>query len=91
MLIKLENASVANMSPYLQLLQLKLAGKRIVQYGDDTWIKLFPGAFLRAEGTSSFFVADYTEVDNNVTRHSMCVIVCGILYISSKSYRVSFL
>lgn len=54
-----------------QLLQLKLAGKRMVQYGDDTWLKLFPDFFLRAEGTTSFFVADYTEVDNNVTRHGM--------------------
>ena len=59
-------------------------------YGDDTWLKLFPGTFSRADGTSSFFVSvsgnslskctvetailsifdqDFTEVDNNVTRH----------------------
>lgn len=38
-------------------------------YGDDTWLKLFPGMFEHFEGTSSFFVSDYTEVDNNVTRH----------------------
>lgn len=59
-------------------------------YGDDTWLKLFPDTFSRADGTSSFFVSvsrlsldkcmidvgilkfscqDYTEVDNNVTRH----------------------
>lgn len=43
----------------------------MVQYGDDTWLKLFPDFFVRAEGTTSFFVADYTEVDNNVTRHGM--------------------
>lgn len=24
-------------------------------FGDDTWIKLFPGQFFRSEGTSSFF------------------------------------
>lgn len=41
----------------------------MVQYGDDTWERLFPDMFVRYEGTSSFFVADYTEVDNNVTRH----------------------
>lgn len=30
----------------------------LVFYGDDTWLKLFPGEFFgRAEGTSSFFVS----------------------------------
>lgn len=59
-------------------------------YGDDTWLKLFPDTFSRADGTTSFFVSvsdiclalriqgveshvpecqDFTEVDNNVTRH----------------------
>lgn len=60
---------------------------RAVMYGDDTWLKLFPNTFARADGTSSFFVSvrsiltdqlrgplltslqDFTEVDNNVTRH----------------------
>ncbi|KIH92918.1 ethanolaminephosphotransferase [Sporothrix brasiliensis 5110] len=45
------------------------AGGKLVLYGDDTWLKLFPDTFDRADGTSSFFVADFTEVDNNVTRH----------------------
>ncbi|XP_063905727.1 GPI ethanolamine phosphate transferase 2 [Zophobas morio] len=44
-------------------------GKRIVFYGDDIWVKLFPEEFVRSEGTSSFFVNDYTEVDDNVTRN----------------------
>ncbi|KAG8336277.1 hypothetical protein J6590_048504 [Homalodisca vitripennis] len=43
--------------------------KRLLFYGDDTWIKLLPHHFIRSEGTSSFFVNDYTEVDSNVTRH----------------------
>ncbi|XP_065565064.1 GPI ethanolamine phosphate transferase 2-like isoform X2 [Artemia franciscana] len=43
--------------------------KAILFYGDDTWVKMFPGAFLRYEGTTSFFASDYTEVDVNVTRH----------------------
>lgn len=35
----------------------------IVFYGDDTWLLLFPTAFVqRSEGTVSFFVKDYTEV-----------------------------
>ncbi|KAF1933386.1 alkaline phosphatase-like protein [Didymella exigua CBS 183.55] len=42
---------------------------KLVMYGDDTWLKLFPDFFERADGTSSFFVSDFTEVDNNVTRH----------------------
>lgn len=43
--------------------------KKIVFYGDDTWLKLFPNMFTRSEGTTSFFVSDYTEVDYNVTRN----------------------
>jgi len=39
------------------LSQANASGKRIVMYGDDTWIKLFPGMFSRTEGTSSFFVS----------------------------------
>jgi len=49
--------------------QLKEAGKRLIFYGDDTWLKLFPGSFQRHDGTTSFFVNDYTEVDVNVSRH----------------------
>lgn len=41
----------------------------LVMYGDDTWLRLFPNFFGRADGTTSFFVSDFTEVDNNVTRH----------------------
>ncbi|KAJ6186346.1 Alkaline phosphatase-like alpha/beta/alpha [Penicillium mononematosum] len=51
------------------LAQLKAIGGRLVMYGDDTWLKLFPGMFDRADGTTSFFVSDFTEVDHNVTRH----------------------
>ncbi|XP_049877149.1 GPI ethanolamine phosphate transferase 2 [Pectinophora gossypiella] len=44
-------------------------GRRSVLYGDDTWLRLFPGLFAEADGTTSFYVTDYTEVDHNVTRH----------------------
>ncbi|KAF8000555.1 hypothetical protein HF325_005484 [Metschnikowia pulcherrima] len=46
-------------------------GRKIHFFGDDTWLKLFPPTsfFDRYEGTSSFFVSDFTEVDHNVTRH----------------------
>ncbi|KAM7543063.1 hypothetical protein Aperf_G00000008659 [Anoplocephala perfoliata] len=43
--------------------------RRLEMYGDDTWIRLFPGAFRRSDGTSSFFVNDFYEVDTNVSRH----------------------
>lgn len=42
--------------------QMKFANKRIVFYGDDTWMRLFPEHFERTDGTTSFFVTDYTEV-----------------------------
>ncbi len=70
------------------LAQIKSRGGKLVFYGDNTWLKLFPDMFIRADGTSSFFVSvsgacrtvcsnyeterlwqDFTEVDNNVTRH----------------------
>jgi len=51
--------------------RLKRKGKRLVLNGDDTWLKLYPGAFLpRSDGTtSSFFTPDFVEVDANVSRH----------------------
>jgi ethanolaminephosphotransferase len=33
------------------------ANKSISFFGDDTWIKLFPGLFKKTDGTTSFFVA----------------------------------
>lgn len=49
--------------------QARASGKKTVFYGDDTWLKILPGCFDRYEGTTSFFVSDYTEVDRNVSRH----------------------
>ncbi|KAI5955835.1 LAS21 [Candida jiufengensis] len=49
--------------------QYKNLNKTINFFGDDTWLKLFPNEFNEYEGTNSFFVSDFTEVDNNVTRH----------------------
>ncbi|CAG5127325.1 unnamed protein product [Candidula unifasciata] len=49
--------------------QMKRHGRQIVFFGDDTWINLFPQHFERSDGTTSFYVSDYTEVDRNVTRH----------------------
>ncbi|KAK4771608.1 hypothetical protein SAY87_032140 [Trapa incisa] len=49
--------------------QLFLAGQKIIMFGDDTWLKLFPDFFARTDGVSSFFVRDTVEVDQNVSRH----------------------
>ena len=44
------------------LTQFKMANLTQVFFGDDTWISLFPEHFHRFDGTTSFFVTDYTEV-----------------------------
>ncbi|XP_066585138.1 GPI ethanolamine phosphate transferase 2 isoform X2 [Prorops nasuta] len=51
------------------LIQANKQGHKIVFYGDETWLKLFPKTFHRYEGTTSFFATDFYEVDINVTRH----------------------
>ncbi|KIW09490.1 uncharacterized protein PV09_00368 [Verruconis gallopava] len=61
-------STLASQDTWLAQIKDKKDGK-LVMYGDDTWLKLFPNMFGRADGTSSFFVSDFTEVDNNVTRH----------------------
>ncbi|KAL7626028.1 major facilitator superfamily transporter protein [Parahypoxylon ruwenzoriense] len=62
------SSTLSAQDTWLAQMRAKRTGK-LVMYGDDTWLKLFPGVFDRADGTSSFFVSDFTEVDNNVTRH----------------------
>ena len=39
------------------LAQIKAKGGNLVMHGDDTWLKLFPHFFYRADGTTSFFVS----------------------------------
>ncbi|XP_031837371.2 phosphatidylinositol glycan anchor biosynthesis class G isoform X1 [Nomia melanderi] len=51
------------------LLQVTKYGYKSVFYGDETWLMLFPSIFKRYDGTTSFVVTDFTEVDNNITRH----------------------
>ncbi|OLN81583.1 GPI ethanolamine phosphate transferase 2 [Colletotrichum chlorophyti] len=62
------SSTLSAQDTWLAQMKAKQSGK-LVMYGDDTWLKLFPDTFDRTDGTSSFFVADFTEVDNNVTRH----------------------
>lgn len=49
--------------------QLARAGWQMVMLGDETWLRLFPGLFMREDGVTSFYVKDTIEVDRNVTRH----------------------
>ena len=48
--------------------QWHIQNRTIIMFGDDTWIKLFPHQFKRSDGTSSFFVADFTEVKRVIER-----------------------
>lgn len=49
-------SSLANQDTWLSQLKSKPGGN-LIMYGDDTWLKLFPDTFSRADGTSSFFVS----------------------------------
>lgn len=44
------------------LLQAVQHDMKLIFYGDETWLKLFPDVFTRSEGTTSFYVTDFTEV-----------------------------
>ncbi|KAG8353699.1 GPI ethanolamine phosphate transferase 2 [Fusarium venenatum] len=62
------SSTLASQDTWLAQIKAHDMGK-LLMYGDDTWLKLFPNTFDREDGTTSFFVADFTEVDNNVTRN----------------------
>lgn len=50
--------------------QFFIRGKKMRFFGDDTWLKLFPLKYFdEYEGTNSFFVSDFEQVDYNVSRH----------------------
>lgn len=51
-----KSSSLASQDSWLAQMKAKGTGK-MVMYGDDTWLKLFPGTFDRADGTTSFFVS----------------------------------
>lgn len=55
-------------------------------FGDETWLRLFPidqegksPYFLKWEGVTSFFVKDFYEVDQNVTRNLESIDDCHFL------------
>jgi len=49
-------SSLAYQDTWLAQMKAKRDGK-LIMYGDDTWLKLFPNTFDRSDGTSSFFVS----------------------------------
>jgi hypothetical protein len=55
-----ESSSLAGQDTWLAQVRAGRDGRgagRLVMFGDDTWLKLFPDMFVRADGTSSFFVS----------------------------------
>jgi ethanolaminephosphotransferase len=57
------NSSKLELDNLLFQYHVRYPSKKIVFYGDDTWIKLFPsGIFHRSQGLQSFFVTDFKEV-----------------------------
>ncbi len=49
-------SSLAKQDTWLAQMRARHDGK-LIMYGDDTWLKLFPDMFSRADGTTSFFVS----------------------------------
>lgn len=43
--------------------------------GDETWLKLFPGHFMRHDGVSSFFVSMVPE-SFDITCKGRCLVQC---------------
>lgn len=66
-----QSQSLAKSDSWLRQLKMNGKNRTFHFFGDDTWLKLYPPDlyFEKFDGTSSFFVSDFTEVDNNVTRH----------------------
>ncbi|KAL7771790.1 hypothetical protein CFE70_001740 [Pyrenophora teres f. teres 0-1] len=60
---------------------------KLVMYGDDTWLKLFPNVFERADGTTSFFVSQiemddivrdiYNAMENEDHLSNALLVLCG--------------
>lgn len=66
-----DSQGLSNTDSWIYQFKNKDQGKVLHFYGDDTWLKLFSPVdfFEKYEGTNSFFVSDFTEVDLNVTKH----------------------
>lgn len=61
--------------------QLRDNGTNTINFfGDDTWIKLFPGLFTRTDGTTSFYVSVSPMRWKNGFSRMVKWISCGNLY-----------
>ncbi|KJE94318.1 GPI7 protein [Capsaspora owczarzaki ATCC 30864] len=65
----LESAKLLPPLPASWVDALVEAGRKAYFFGDDTWLRLYPRHFRLHDGTTSFVVHDFVEVDQNVTRH----------------------
>lgn len=84
------SSSLAAQDTWLAQLRRRGHGQKenVVFYGDDTWLKLFPGDFFgRSEGTSSFFVS----VSRHTSTRTMLVVwlLAGILAAQAQHSRTS--
>jgi ethanolaminephosphotransferase len=51
---------------------------KLIMYGDDTWLKLFPNVFERADGTSSFFVSVSHKLSAVCRSNRLLILKCRI-------------
>lgn len=51
---------------------------KLIMYGDDTWLKLFPDVFARADGTSSFFVSVSHKLPAVCRNNRLLILKCRI-------------
>lgn len=56
-------STLATQDTWLAQIKDKKKDGKLIMYGDDTWLKLFPDTFARADGTSSFFVSVSSSPD----------------------------
>jgi predicted AlkP superfamily pyrophosphatase or phosphodiesterase len=56
------------------LTQIKARGENVIMFGDDTWLKLFPDTFHRADGTTSFFVSVSDVVTVVIANRAECAV-----------------
>ncbi|CAL8083219.1 unnamed protein product [Orchesella dallaii] len=82
----LKHKSGLNQPNLIASLRKELPDLNICFFGDETWLRLFPAEddsyspyFKKWEGVTSFYVRDFYEVDNNVTRHLEDIDECNFL------------
>ncbi|KAI8940892.1 major facilitator super transporter protein [Plenodomus lindquistii] len=75
------SSTLAAQDTWLAQIKAKQFGSetgKLVMYGDDTWLKLFPDFFTRADGTSSFFVSVSTAHSDVHRSNGTLIFKCRI-------------